>query len=140
MHRFIPALSAAEGASIAEIVVNHHPRWYGVSKYGLSRTGKVILDVIAVRMVMRCTDRPLYYFFAWSIPFWLLAIALAIVWINSWAFDWMESSRFVIPTATVMFAFAATHILLVGLVAELIVGRKGTAGVRANARVRHFDT
>ena len=49
MHRFIPVYAVAIGASLSEIVVNHRPRIYGRSKYGLMRTGKVFLDLITVK-------------------------------------------------------------------------------------------
>jgi glycosyltransferase involved in cell wall biosynthesis len=52
LHRFIPALAHAAGARVAEIPVSHHPRRYGETKYGLSRTLKVILDLLVVRFLM----------------------------------------------------------------------------------------
>jgi glycosyltransferase involved in cell wall biosynthesis len=51
MHRFIPALAILVGASLAEIPVNHHPRRYGKSNYGLGRTFNVILDLITVKFL-----------------------------------------------------------------------------------------
>ena len=52
MHRFIPAMSTVIGARITEIVVKHHPRRFGVSKYGLSRIWRVILDIIAFKLIL----------------------------------------------------------------------------------------
>ena len=48
MHRFIPAVASWMGVSVAEVPVNHHPRRYGKSKYGLSRTIRVLLDLLTV--------------------------------------------------------------------------------------------
>jgi glycosyltransferase involved in cell wall biosynthesis len=62
LHRFIPALAHAAGASVAEIPVNHHPRRYGKAKYGLSRTVKVFLDILSVRFLMSFSTRPLHIF------------------------------------------------------------------------------
>ncbi|RKU18740.1 glycosyltransferase [Candidatus Poribacteria bacterium] len=52
MHRFIPAMSTVAGARIAEIVVTHHPRHLGKSKYGLGRIWRVMLDIIAFQLII----------------------------------------------------------------------------------------
>ncbi len=52
MHRFIPAMSTVIGARIAEIVVAHHPRRFGTSKYGLGRVWRVILDILAFKLIL----------------------------------------------------------------------------------------
>ena len=59
LHRFIPALAGARGARIAEMVVNHRPRTAGVSKYGLSRIGRVVLDLLLVKFLVSYATRPL---------------------------------------------------------------------------------
>lgn len=62
LHRFIPALAHAAGARVTEIPVSHHPRRYGKAKYGLSRTVKVFLDILAVRFLMSFSTRPIHIF------------------------------------------------------------------------------
>jgi glycosyltransferase involved in cell wall biosynthesis len=62
MHRFIPALASWAGATIAEVVVNHRPRTAGVSKYGLARTFKVLLDLITVKFLGSFSTKPIYVF------------------------------------------------------------------------------
>jgi glycosyltransferase involved in cell wall biosynthesis len=62
LHRFIPALAHAAGARVAEVPVSHHPRRFGKAKYGLSRTLKVILDILAVRFLMSYSTRPIHIF------------------------------------------------------------------------------
>lgn len=62
MHRFIPALASIDGAVIKEVPVNHRPRVAGTSKYGLSRTFKVILDLLTVLFLKRFLTRPLHVF------------------------------------------------------------------------------
>ncbi len=52
MHRFIPAMTTVVGARIAEIVVQHHPRIFGTSKYGLGRIWRVILDILAFKLIL----------------------------------------------------------------------------------------
>mgnify|MGYP001810598291 CR=1 FL=1 len=62
MHRFIPALAAIEGARVAEVPVNHHPRIHGKSKYNILRTFKVILDLMTVVFWRKFITRPLHIF------------------------------------------------------------------------------
>jgi glycosyltransferase involved in cell wall biosynthesis len=62
LHRFIPALSSWMGVEVAEIPVRHHPRRFGSSKYGISRTIRVILDLITVRFLLSYSTRPIQIF------------------------------------------------------------------------------
>jgi glycosyltransferase involved in cell wall biosynthesis len=62
MHRFIPAIASEMGVSIEEVVVNHRARLHGTSKYGLSRTVRVILDLLTVKFLLRYSTRPLQIF------------------------------------------------------------------------------
>ena len=59
MHRFIPVLAHARGARCHELVVAHHARQFGTSKYGLSRTTRVVLDLITVKFLIDYMDRPM---------------------------------------------------------------------------------
>ena len=62
LHRFLPALAHAAGGRVTEIPVSHHPRRFGKSKYGLSRTLKVMLDILVVRFLMSYSTRPIHIF------------------------------------------------------------------------------
>jgi glycosyltransferase involved in cell wall biosynthesis len=62
MHRFIPALASIDGARIQEVPVNHRPRVAGKSKYNLSRTFKVVMDLFTVLFLKRFFTRPLHMF------------------------------------------------------------------------------
>ncbi len=62
LHRFIPSLAKEAGARIAEVPVRHHARTRGVSKYGIDRTFRVILDLILIVFFMRYRQRPLHAF------------------------------------------------------------------------------
>lgn len=77
MHRFIPAVASIAGPRIAEVRVRHHARQYGESKYGLSRTYKVLLDLLTIKMIGSFASRPLYWFSTLSLPF--LALSVVIV-------------------------------------------------------------
>jgi len=62
LHRFIPAMASWMGVSVAEIPVHYQPRQFGRSKYGLSRTIKVILDLLTVRFLLSYSTRPIHIF------------------------------------------------------------------------------
>jgi glycosyltransferase involved in cell wall biosynthesis len=62
MHRFIPAIASELGVTIDEIVVHHRPRMHGTSKYGLSRTIRVVLDLLTVKYLLSYSKRPLQAF------------------------------------------------------------------------------
>ena len=62
MHRFIPAIASWGGVRLAEVKVNHRPRVAGTSKYGISRTFRVILDLITVKFLLQYSARPIHFF------------------------------------------------------------------------------
>jgi glycosyltransferase involved in cell wall biosynthesis len=62
MHRFIPVYARLVGARIIEVPVNHHPRRFGKTKYGLGRTFKVILDLFTVKFLLSYANKPIYLF------------------------------------------------------------------------------
>ncbi len=62
MHRFIPIHAAWAGGKVTEIVVNHRPRTAGVSKYGIGRTFKVLLDLLTVKLLGSYATKPIYFF------------------------------------------------------------------------------
>jgi hypothetical protein len=62
MHRFIPAIAYERGAQITELKVNHRPRLRGESKYGITRTLRVILDLLTVKFLSSYSTRPAHVF------------------------------------------------------------------------------
>ncbi len=78
MHRFVPALAGFLGAKVAEVAVNHRPRTRGVSKYGLSRTFKVLLDLMTVKFMDSYLGKPLYLFGGGGVAMGALGVAFMI--------------------------------------------------------------
>ena len=78
-HRFLPVLSAGSGARVCEVVVNHRPRLYGQSKYGLSRATRVLLDLLSIKLIVQFSQRPLHYFGLLSLTFIGLGLFFAAV-------------------------------------------------------------
>ncbi|GBE01355.1 MAG TPA: glycosyltransferase [Nitrospirae bacterium] len=62
MHRFIPAVASWYGVRVTEVETTHHPRLHGKSKYGLSRTMKVVLDLITVKFLQSFSTKPIQFF------------------------------------------------------------------------------
>jgi glycosyltransferase involved in cell wall biosynthesis len=62
MHRFIPAVASWYGVRVAEVETIHHPRIHGKSKYGISRTVKVVLDLITVKFLQSFSTKPIQFF------------------------------------------------------------------------------
>lgn len=62
MHRFIPALLSVSGTRVAEVKVKHHARQFGESKYGLSRVGKVLLDLLTIKTILSVASHPISWF------------------------------------------------------------------------------
>jgi len=75
LHRFIPALASWMGVSVAELPVSHNPRRSGKSKYGLSRTVRVLLDLLTVRFMLSYSARPMQLFGGMG----LLSFALGVI-------------------------------------------------------------
>ena len=67
LHRFIAVMAALEGATITQVDVNHFPRIHGQSKYGLSRTFKVISDLILLLFIKRYLQKPMHFFGKWGL-------------------------------------------------------------------------
>jgi glycosyltransferase involved in cell wall biosynthesis len=62
MHRFIPAIASEQGVAMSEAIVNHRARKHGTSKYGISRTIRVVLDLLTVKFLLSYSTRPLQIF------------------------------------------------------------------------------
>ncbi len=119
MHRFIPAYAVWAGGKIKEVVVKHHPRRWGETKYNITRTFRVILDLMTVRFLLGYSTKPLYFFGKWG--FGLLALSfMTFLWSLTKKFVWNEPF-FTDPFfyTTIFLSLAALQIILIGLIAEL---------------------
>jgi hypothetical protein len=121
MHRFIPIYASWEGARVAEVVVKHHPRKYGTSKYGLSRTLKVVLDVLVITFLQRYLHKPIYLFGGFGLlSFWGALVSFALMlWLK-----FGEQKSFIetpMPLLVVLFLLVGIMSVLMGLLAEMIM-------------------
>jgi len=119
MHRFIPAMASLSGSRIAEIKVNHNARMSGVSKYGLSRIYKVLLDLIAIKTIVSFSSRPLVWFgtlgLIAAIPSFIASVYLMLQLITQ-----PGAPAVVTMGVAVLFACLTIFLLLSGVLCELI--------------------
>ena len=138
-HRFIPALSASAGARITELPVRHHARRFGESKYGISRTVKVLVDLITLKMITTFRSRPLVGFALAALPMVLAALVFAGLWIYAAThFAESKADALVFPGAALLWLGAAFYLVMLGLVAELALSteREGTREIPTAWEVR----
>ena len=121
LHRFIPDIAAWVGATMAEIPVNHRPRRFGRSNYGLNKALRVVLDLIAVRFLQGYSTRPVQYFGKWGIVLGGLGFLLA-VWLTVLKVLLGQSigSRPALFLSVLLMLMGA-QLLSIGLVGEMIV-------------------
>jgi glycosyltransferase involved in cell wall biosynthesis len=121
MHRFIPVYANSVGAKILEVPVRHHARKFGRSKYGLERTVKVVLDLMAVQFLTRGANKPIYLFGGGGIVLIaasLLGILFLVIRKFAMQIDILTSPIFIMAMLAAMTGFQA---ILMGLIAELLV-------------------
>jgi glycosyltransferase involved in cell wall biosynthesis len=122
LHRFIPALAKLEGAKITEVVVNHHARKFGQSKYNITRTFRVLMDLTSLNLFIKHLRNPLRFFgglafvsFAFAM---LTTIWAAMLWTNN-SYD--ISSFNILLTLVFLLIVTTFQFLFMGLLAALIV-------------------
>jgi glycosyltransferase involved in cell wall biosynthesis len=121
MHRFLPALASAIGDQVTEIPVADHPRLHGTSKYGLSRIGKVFLDLLALPFMLRFFNRPIRFFGA---------IGVAFLGLGGITLGWLTFQRLVdhisignrpLLMAGVLLVVMGIQFMSLGLLGELVI-------------------
>lgn len=121
MHRFIPAVASMAGPRIAQIQVRHHARQFGESKYGLSRIYKVLLDLVAIKMVANFASRPLWWFGLLAAP--LLVAGLFVTGFSLWQAVFVTGSLPLGAAGTGMLLVMAAMVLICGgALGEMVYG------------------
>ncbi len=119
MHRFIPAIASGMGISYTEIKVNHRPRRFGTTKYGISRTIRVILDLITVKFLLSFATRPIQVFGLLGVVSGGVGFLLALIMtIQRQFFDMPLADRPLLLLAVVLI-FIGIQFISLGLIAEL---------------------
>lgn len=121
MHRFIPVYANRFGAKIIEVPVQHHPRRFGKTSYGLERTVKVLLDLFTVKFLISYSSKPIYLFGGAGIGMMgISALVLLFLFIRRVWFltSVTQSPLFLISAITGLMGFQS---VMMGLIAELLV-------------------
>ena len=122
LHRFIPALAKIEGARITEMAVDHHSRKFGKSKYNITRTFRVIVDLMAMNLFIRYLKTPLRFF--GKVGAWFLIFGFfSILWIlyRLYLFDKPLIDVNILLISVFLFMATGVQFFVWGLLADLIV-------------------
>ena len=121
MHRFIPAYVSWHGGRVAEIAVNHRARIHGITKYGISRTFRVILDLILIKFLSKYMNRPIHFF--GGVGF----VSLALGGITAFAAFYLRlfhSMAFIttpLPIFSAMLVIVGVQLIAMGVIAEMLM-------------------
>ncbi len=133
-HRFLPLMSSGSGARVSEVVVNHRPRRFGHSKYGIGRASRVLLDLFTVKLISQFSQRPLQYFGILALGFLSLTVVVAVIGLVSFGSGGRGSAviqvpvhdwELVIVSVILLLLTLVAYFGLLGLLAELAVKASG---------------
>jgi len=119
MHRFVPALASQVGGRVTEMPVRHHERLHGQSKYGISRTMKVILDLMTVKFLLSYSTKPIQLFGRWGIYTLCAGMLSGAATIYMKFFEQMSMNRNPLLILTAFLLFMGIQFIVMGLLAEL---------------------
>ncbi len=119
MHRFVPALASQVGAKVTELPVNHYPRLHGVSKYGISRTLRVILDLMTVKFLLVYSTKPIQLFGKWGVYTIILGVLTGTMTVYMKLFEHLSMNRNPLLILTLFLLFMGIQFIVMGLLGEL---------------------
>ena len=121
MHRFIPVFASSVGAKITEVPVQHYPRKFGKTKYGLERTVKVVLDLFTVKFLVAFASKPIYLFGGTGgLLITLSTVCMIYLFIRRVFFSISVLGSPVFQVSAMLFILGFQSMLM-GLIAELLV-------------------
>jgi len=119
MHRFVPALASQVGAKVTEMPVNHRPRLHGTSKYGISRTLRVVLDLMTVKFLLAYSTKPIQLFGKWGVYTLLAGLGSGGMTIYMKVFEHFSMNRNPLLILTAFLLFMGIQFIVLGLLGEL---------------------
>ena len=121
MHRFIPALGKWAGGRVTEVVVNHRQRKYGESKYGLSRTSRVLLDLITVKFLLGYSTQPIKVFGKLGLYSILVGFLTFFVVLGLRIFKQMDMTGNPLLYFSILALLAGIQFIVMGLLGEILI-------------------
>jgi len=119
MHRFVPALVSQFGAKVTELPVGHRPRLHGTSKYGISRTMRVILDLFTVKFLLNYSTRPIQLFGRLGIYTLFASLLTGGATVYMKLFHHTSMNRNPLLLLTAFLIFMGIQFIVLGLLGEL---------------------
>lgn len=119
MHRFIPAIASGMGIDFTEVVVNHRPRRFGSSKYGISRTIRVILDLLTVKFLLSFSTRPIQIFGLIGVGSSVVGFLIGLIMLFQRQFMKIPMSDRPLLFLAILLIFIGVQFISMGLLAEL---------------------
>lgn len=119
MHRFLPAIASEFGVRIIEQPVNHRPRTRGRSNYGISRTIRVVLDLLTVKFLISYSTRPLQIFGLLGVTMGLLGFVICAYLAYVRLFGYQSADRPILQLG-ILLVFTGVQLLTMGLLAEML--------------------
>jgi glycosyltransferase involved in cell wall biosynthesis len=119
MHRFLPAIASEMGVTIVEKVVNHRARRHGTSKYGISRTIRVLLDLLTVKFLISYSTRPLHIFGLLGMAMGTLGVAVCawLAWVKFFGHEGIGTRPLLL--FGILLIFTGVQLVTLGLLAEM---------------------
>jgi glycosyltransferase involved in cell wall biosynthesis len=127
LHRYIPVLAHWRGFNIAEIVVQHHPRKYGKTKFGIGRFWKGFLDLLTTLFTTRYFRRPLHLFGLWGMTFVITGLVIVVWLIVEWFMGETALSNRPLFLVGVVFIIVGIQFVSIGLLGEMITKTEQTS-------------
>ncbi|SNB46637.1 glycosyltransferase family 2 protein [Geobacter sp. DSM 9736] len=119
MHRFVPALASQVGARVTELPVRHHPRRHGKSKYGISRTMRVVLDLMTVKFLLTYSTKPIQLFGKMGIYTLFAGSFTGSLMLYMKFFEQVSMNRNPLLILTAFLLFMGVQFIVLGLLGEV---------------------
>ena len=120
MQRFIPVYANWMGGKVTEVPVTHHPRIHGVSKYGINRTFKVVLDLIVIKFLQRYAQKSIHVFGGLGLLSFLLSFISAGFMFYYKIWGGKSFIQTPLPMLTVLFFMVGVMLVMMGLISEIL--------------------
>ena len=121
MHRFIPAVASWYGVRIAEVETTHHPRLRGKSKYGISRTIKVLLDLVTVKFLQSFSTKPIQFFGPLGLFFGFAGVGISLYLTAAKIFKGIDIGGRPLLLLGALLIIVGIQFIGMGLLGEMIV-------------------
>ncbi|MCI0437657.1 MAG: glycosyltransferase family 2 protein [Chloroflexi bacterium] len=119
LHRYIPAVASSFGVRVAEIEVQHHPRAFGKSKYGITRLARGLMDLVTLKLLLTYMNRPMQMFGGLGILSFLAAMLSGAATVAMWLFLKVDITGNPLLYLTILLVLACIQFISLGFLGEI---------------------